>query len=225
MHTEDVAILVPVLGRPHRVAPLVSSIKGATPGPHRIVFVVTEDDTAERDAIAEAGLEPLVVARRDVSYPVKINAGYRATTEPWLFLAADDVDFRPGWLDAAFAEVDEGVHVVGTNDLGNGRVVAGTHSTHSLVRRSYCDDPGATADRAGEVLHEGYRHWFVDDELVGVAQCRGVYRHAHDAVVEHLHPYHGKAEVDRTYRLGEQRRRDDKRRFLKRQRRHWPHLA
>lgn len=212
----DVAIIVPVLDRPHRVAPLIDSIEGATRLPHRLLFVVSDNDRAERAALEAAGADHLVVGRRQVSYPAKINAGYRATTEPWLFLAADDIAPRDGWLDAALALAGDGVHVIGTNDLGNRRVLAGEHSTHTLVRRSYCDHPGATADCAATVLWEGYRHWYVDDELVGVARHRNVYAHAHDAIVEHLHPYWGKGEEDRTYRLGEQRRREDRRRFARR---------
>jgi hypothetical protein len=217
MHPEGVVVIVPVLDRPHRVVPLLDSIEGTARGV-RVLFVVGDSDIAERDAISRAGAEALVLPDQRVSYPTKINAAYRATSEPWMFCAADDVVFRPGWLEAAAAHDVEGVDVIGTNDLGNGRVVAGIHSTHTFVRRAYADSPGATFDEAGTVLHEGYRHWFCDDELVTAAQRRGVYAHAGDSIVEHLHPYHGKAERDQTYALGEQRRRDDKRRWLRRSR-------
>lgn len=201
-------IIVPVLARPHRVEPTLDSVSSATTLPHRVLFVVTEEDEAERRALEQAHADHLVVARADISYPSKINRAYEATDEELLFLAADDLAFHDGWLEAALAfDAD----VVGTNDMGNRRVLAGEHSTHTLVRRSYCDRPGATADRPGTVLHEGYRHWFCDDELVGVAQHRGVYAHAHDSVVEHLHPYHGKAPRDETYRQGERRRNNDRR--------------
>jgi glycosyltransferase involved in cell wall biosynthesis len=217
MQPEDVVIIVPVLDRPHRVAPLLDSIEGAT-RQARVLFVVNDSDHAERDAISQAGAEALVLPDRQVSYPAKVNAAYEATTEPWLFCAADDIDFHGGWLEAAAEHDRPDVSVIGTNDLGNGRVVAGEHSTHTFVRRSYADAPGATFDEAGTVLFEGYRHWFCDDELVFCAQQRGVWAHAGDSIVEHLHPYHGKAERDQTYALGEQRRRDDKRTFLRRQR-------
>lgn len=204
-------ILVPVLDRPHRVEPLIESIAAATTEPHRVLFVASADDQAERDALYDARAEVLVVPRERGSYPCKINDGYRSTTEPYLFLAADDLQFHSGWLSAALAHMTGDVRVVGTNDLYNPRVLAGTHSTHTLVRRSYCHSPGATADAEQTVLCEQYRHSFTDDELIGVARARGVYAHAHDSVVEHLHPFAKKAPRDATYNLGARHvRRDEK---------------
>lgn len=211
-------IVVPVLNRPDSVAPLLESIEAATPESHRVLFVADETDRDELAAIGATGADVLVVAKSRVSYPCKVNAAYRETSEPLLFLAADDVRFHPGWLTAALRQLDGAIQVVGTNDLGNARVIAGEHSTHTLVTRVYCDDPGGTADKPGMVLHEGYRHWYCDDELVGVAKSRGVFAAAADSIVEHFHPYHGKAERDATYKLGERRRADDRRLFRRRSR-------
>lgn len=213
----DVVVVVPVLDRPQRVVPLIESHTASGAAPRgRLLFVANRHDRREIAALSAAGAEVLLAGDDEVSYPAKVAAAYRATTEPHLFLAADDVHFHPGWLDAAMAKMTGNVRVVGTNDLGNPRVLAGDHSTHTLVARSYCDSPGATADRSGTVLHAGYGHWFVDDELVQVAQARGVYAHAAQAVVEHLHPYHGKAPSDRTYRRGERSRIRDRRLFDRR---------
>jgi len=209
-------ILVPVLARPHRVEPLLASIWEATPEPHRVLFVAGRNDREELAAIRSAGADVLVVDC--TPYPQRINAGYRASDDPWLFLAADDVVFHVGWLGEALRAAEAAcADVVGTNDLGNERTVAGTHSTHTLVRRSYCDDPGGAWGQPGTVLHEGYRHWYCDDELVQVAQARGVWAHAGRSVVEHLHPYHGKGDgMDHTYRLGERRKTADAREFQRR---------
>lgn len=117
-----------------------------------------------------------------------------------MFLGADDLRFHPGWLEAAKAELDVGVGVVGTNDLGSPRVMRGAHSTHSLVTREYADVFG-TIDRPGRVLHEEYPHEFVDDELVATAKFRGAWRFASKARVEHLHPSWGKAPMDALYAL------------------------
>ena len=207
--TPRVVIVVPVLGRPHRVLPTMRSVAAATPEPHRLLFAANRNDRAEVRALAAASANFILVAGAG-TYAEKINAAYGATDEPLLFLAADDLEFHRGWLTAAADQLGAGVEVVGTNDLGNPRVLNGTHSTHSLVTRTYCDDPGATADTPGTVLHAGYRHLFCDDELVGVAQSRGVYAHAHGAVVEHLHPYFGKAPDDSTYSKGHRRAREDR---------------
>lgn len=192
----------------------MDAFAASTPEPHRLLFVVSRDDREELRALESEGAEFLIASVG--SYPAKVNLAYRATDEPVLFLAADDLAPREGWLSAALACLDAGALVVGTNDLGNPRVLAGEHSTHTLVSRAYCDSPGAAFGQPGAVLHEGYHHWYVDDELVGLARHRGVYAHAHDSVVEHLHPYHGKAPHDATYRVGERRKRQDLAEFARR---------
>jgi len=195
----EVVILVPMLGRPHRVAPLLASITAATPEPHRVLWLVTSDDTEVGDAVETVGGEPLMVPwQGGGDYARKINAGYRHTSEPLVFCAACDLEFHVGWLAAAMARLDGTVGVVGTNDLGNRRVMAGEHATHSLVTRAYADTYG-TIDEPGKILHEGYRHEYVDDELVGTAKARGAWAFAADSVVEHLHPHWGKAPSDTLY--------------------------
>lgn len=196
------AILVPVLRRPHRVAPLLESIEAATPEPHRVLFVASPEDEVELRALEQAGADRLVTTwpggtRGD--YARKINAGYQATEEPLLFLAADDLHFHPGWLERACERLgDPAVGVVGTNDLGNPRVLAGKTATHSLVTRAYIDERG-TVDEQGKVLHEGYPHEYVDTEFVETAKRRGAWAFAADSIVEHLHPHWGKAPTDELY--------------------------
>jgi glycosyltransferase involved in cell wall biosynthesis len=205
----DVVVLIPVLGRPHRVAPLLESLTAAG-GPTRPLFLISPDDDAQAAAIAAAGAERLVVSwppgRGD--YAPKMNAGFAATDEPFVFLAADDLRFRPGWAEAALATAAQtGAGVVGTNDLGNGRVIAGDHATHPLVRRDY--GRRGTLDDPGKLLHEGYWHNFVDDEFIETAKQRGQYAPCPAAVVEHLHPAWGKAPVDETYLRGTEHFLDD----------------
>lgn len=189
-------IVVPVLRRPHRVAPLVASVRDNTPEAHRLLFVASPTDRAEIEAINAAGAEVLVMSadHRRGDYAKKINAAAAASTEPYVFTGADDLRFRAGWLTAALDKMADGAGVVGTNDLGSPRVIAGEHSTHSLVARWYIDL--GTIDEPGKIFHEGYWHEFVDDELVETAKRRGAYAHADDSHVEHLHPAWGKAQRD-----------------------------
>lgn len=152
-------------------------------------------------------------------YARKMNHGVRVTTEPLLFLGADDIDFHPGWFEAACARLTPGVGVVGTNDLGNPRVISGEHATHVLVTRAYVERHG-TIDEPGKVCHEGYPHEFVDDELVATAKARGAWAFAADSIVEHLHPSWGKAPTDPLYD-GQRRRLVQGRRVFERRKRLW----
>lgn len=211
----SVAILVPMLRRAHRVTPLLDSIAATAPQA-RVVFVCSPGDAGVLEAVA--GHEHITVAGpKPGDYARKINAAVRHTTEPLVFMAADDLKFHPGWLEAATDQLGDGVGVVGTNDLGSKRVMAGEHSTHSLVTRAYIERFG-TIDQRGVALHEGYPHEFVDDELVQTAMARGAWAFAPDSIVEHLHPSWGKAPTDELYEQQAKRMRAGRRIYRRRQR-------
>jgi glycosyltransferase involved in cell wall biosynthesis len=216
------AVVVPVMRRPHRVQPLVESLveSGADA---RLVFVADHDDTAQLEAIQAAGADLVVNFDERRSFAVKANLGYRSTTEPWLLFCGDDVVFCPGWLEAALSAAGEHFHLVATNDLLNGAVMVGRHATHPLIRRSWIDSHGASWDGPGVVAHEGYGHWFVDNEWSMVALQAGVFRFAPAAVVEHRHHLNGGAEHDEVYRHGEVTSATDSALFNERARRHGGH--
>lgn len=211
-------VVVPVLARPWRVAPLASSLAQAGSSA-RLLLVCSPEDEEEIAACRQAGVDYLVTSWPGGSmgdYARKVNMAYRCSREEWIMLAADDLRFHPGWAEAALAAAAAtGARVIGTNDLGNPRVTSGRHATHCLVHRSYADQLG-TVDGPGAVLAEAYWHNFVDDELVGTARWRGEWAFAREAVVEHLHPHWGKASMDATYQLGLSRFADDRRVYLSR---------
>lgn len=208
---QALVVLVPVLRRPHRVPPFLASLHANTPDPVRALFICDPDDLEEQKAVRRCGGEMIVVAG---NYARKINEGVRRTTEPLLFLGADDLAFHPRWLEHAKRRIKGSVHVVGTNDLCNRRVMRGEHSTHSLVTRAYTHH--GTIDDPSRLLHEGYPHEYVDDEFVGTARRRNAFASAADSIVEHLHPQVGKAPMDDLYAAQVQRMRRGKRLYMER---------
>lgn len=210
-----IAVLIPVLERPHRVAPLTESIRTGTRTPHRIVFCVSPHDQPTRAEVEKAGAEWMIVdGPHPGDYARKINEAYKATDEPLLFLAADDLAFHRNWDVNAMRCLKPGVGVVGTNDLGNPRVQSGEHATHSLVTREYADQ--GLIDGPG-LLFEGYHHNFCDDELIGTAKTRSAWAFAPDSIVEHLHPFWDKGEHDGVYARGLSKFHQDQRKFARRQ--------
>lgn len=198
--TEPTAVLVPAI-RHTNAERFMTSLRAST-SLARAYAIANAD---EEDAIAAwkaAGAEVLVGGTCR-TFAERINLGYQLTAEPWMLVVGDDVRFHAGWLDHAQAMGGDRFHVVGTNDLANPRVTSGHHATHMLVRRSYVDETGSSWDGPGVVAHEGYRHWFVDDEIVTAAKQRGVWSMALGSRVEHLHPLFGKGEQDAVYELGQ----------------------
>jgi glycosyltransferase involved in cell wall biosynthesis len=190
---DEVVIIVPVLRRPQNVRRVLASVRETAPKA-RVLFVADPDDEAEHQAIRDARAEMLIVQG---NYAKKINCAVHQTTEALIFQGADDLRFHPGWLEAAKSRFTRGIGVVGTNDLCSKRVMAGLHSTHSLITREYAQL--GTIDDPTRLLHEGYRHEFVDDEFVQTAIFRNAFAHSPDSIVEHLHPWVGKAPMDELY--------------------------
>jgi hypothetical protein len=216
----DIAVVVPVLRRPHRAAPFMESLRASTD--RASVYAIIGGPNGDLDLDTSAAwieARANVLATWHSTFPEKVNYACSQTSEPWLFLTGDDVTFHPGWADELLRVASTtGAQVVGSNDLANPRSEDGSHSPHMLISRQYVADRGASWDGPGIVCHEGYRHMFVDDEIVTVAKQRGVFAFAKDAVVEHLHPVVEKAEVDATYRLGWSYAEVDKSRFAERMR-------
>lgn len=195
----DLAILVPVLGRPHRVKPLLDSIEATTPGA-RVLFLADPDDEAEIEAIERESIRGDLCVKMDTqggNYATKINRGVGLTSESYLFTGADDLHFTPGWFEVARRLATDAIGCIGTQDLCNRRVIRGEHATHFLLTRAYAEQP--CIDGSPGPIFQGYEHEFVDDELIGTARHRSAYAFAADAVVEHLHPQAGKAPSDALY--------------------------
>lgn len=223
----EIVCAVPVLARPHRAQPLVDSFAAATPeGLARLLFVCTPGDNEQIEACLWTDADVLVTEWPSGAgdYAMKCNLAARMTTEPWIFTGADDLHFHPGWAEEAL-EVGEQLEMgmIGTDDLGNGLVRQGRHSTHSLFRRSYVDECG-TIDEPGLIYHEGYGHQQCDVEAYETAVARGCFAFAPRSKVEHLHAFWGKAEMDATYEKGLASSRADQRLFLQR-RRLWRGIA
>lgn len=230
--TQRVDVIVPVLHRPQNVRVLMESLTAST-GLATAWFVVEPGDTEEIAEIAQYGGRwfefPGTFAQKVnfVYHEIGLESTYlkEPRPAPWILLVGDDVRFRPMWLDHA-QDVARRYKpaVVGTNDLANPRTIRGEHATHMMIRRDYIDEHGASWDGPGIVCHEGYRHWFVDDEIVTVAKQRNTFQSAHGSQVEHMHPITGAAAMDEVYRKGMEHTEEDRKLFASRLRDHTPSL-
>ena len=195
----QLAILVPVLNRPHRVEPLLASIAGGTDVPHRVIFGCSDQPTVdELDRLGawyvrdEGGSEG--------TWPKRINRLYEMVNESYIFTGADDLNFHPDWFQAAMRAMDRFPNssgVVAVNDQHN------QAGTHFVIARSYIQEFGASGDGPGTLMCEEYLHQYCDDEARAVAKSHDRWAVASDSIVEHMHVGAGKAPMDETYRIGE----------------------
>ncbi len=199
-----IAIVVPTLGRPGALRPLLASITTATPaGVANIIFVVDHNDKETHVELQSAWKQGwnFKVLFEDGTYPQKVNAGMRACSDPLVLPTADDVVFYPRWLEYALAAFGPGVNVVGTNDL-TPITADGTHATMPIIRRSYIEQPGAAFAEPGVLFHEGYHHNRCETETCQLAMRRGVWQFCAESIIEHRHHTWGSREVDETDRRG-----------------------
>jgi len=203
-------IICPVLSRPQNAQPLVASIHKATTVPFTITFMVSPDDTQQLKACEATDADIYIVEWQpgpgDASR--KWNLGYTITENPFVLLAADDLEFEPGWDLAVLKQAERtGAGVIGTNDQANPLVMKGKHSTHPVVRRTYIDSVGGTwHDGPGIVYCEAYSHQWIETELVNAAMQRNEWAFAMTSIVRHMHPifpHRGRPRtpMDDTYRI------------------------
>lgn len=187
-----------------------------------MVFIATANDRAELAALEpfseDEDVAVLTVPPNRDSYAKKINYGFAHTTEPFVFTAADDLDFQPGWAEYALAaHLETGACVVGVNDNANAQVKAGHHATHFLVCRAYTECGTADEPESGKFFSEVYAHNFCDNEALATAMWRETYAFAPSSVVQHYHPVYGTAPTDSTYEKGKASFAQDRVRFTQRQ--------
>jgi hypothetical protein len=210
----EIAVIVPAMRRPQNVAPLMRSLEASTDRA-TAYFVCDHGDTDQIKAVLDTDAQFVINWSSSTTFATKCNLGYRETEEPWLLFVGDDVHFHPGWVEAALAAGEYGAFV-STNDMGNPRVMAGRHATHPMVARWWLDQHGATWDGPGAVCHQGYRHWYVDNEWTAVALNAGQFVYAEDAKIEHMHPVWDKGDSDEIYTLGQASAHADSRLFRER---------
>lgn len=192
-----VSILLATTGRPGKVEAFVHNLIATTEG-HDLEIVVAVDCDTETVRVLQA-LEPpdrvQIIIDPCVTYrgsSVAWNDALAESSGDPVVLAADDLEWQPGWLDAALArlaEFPDGWGLVGFNDGHWGEEL----STHYLMSRRFVVEV-----LGGVVAWECYRHSFNDREANARAQAAGRYAWCEDARVLHRHWIFGDRPQDAT---------------------------
>ncbi len=206
----EVAVIVPMV-RPENADRLIDSFEATNDGRASLYLVRDEGYDGRVNSPRDSkALWTFCTGKDQTTYAEKVNLGFsehRLKDTPWVFLCGDDVEFHPGWLEEASKLADR-YDVIGTNDSLPGRVrnpdvALGNHADHFFVRRAYVDTYGACLDGPGSLAPTAYSHWFVDQEMIGLAKARNTFTPCLTSIVEHHHPgYDGRDDLrfaDPTY--------------------------
>lgn len=144
----------------------------------------------------------VVIGEEGKTYGENVNECFARSSADWVLVVGDDVEFTPGWFEAAQA-LSERYDVIGTNDSEPGRVrnpevAKGRHADHFFIRRAYIDEVGSSLDGPGTVISPTYGHWFSDKETIELARARRVFGMASECRIIHHHPGYDGDEEART---------------------------
>jgi glycosyltransferase involved in cell wall biosynthesis len=184
-----VSVLLPTTGRPERAEACVRSLLRTTEG-HDIEVCAAVDadhETAKRLDDLGCYIDFSDELRGNDAWNVALSF---AVGDPIVF-AADDLDFQPGWLDAALEALSEHPGcLIGFNDGHWGAEL----STHYLMSRDFIIE--VLGGRVAWGAH--YPHSFNDAEVNERAKRANRYFWCEEARVYHSHWLFGDREKDET---------------------------
>lgn len=163
--------------------------------PRGALETITIVDGAGLDSVAVAleYSDKVIVRSERGGAPSAWNEGAAIARGDFFLLGADDIRFKPGWFEAAMAEMRalDCFGMVGFNDESPN---ARGRGTHYLVSRRY-----AVERWGGVMVCPHYDHNYTDWEAEQRARLDGAYRWAEQARVEHEHYDWNKNLWDETY--------------------------
>lgn len=192
-----ISVLLATTGRPDMAEAAVRSLIATTKG-HDIELVLAVDadrETVDRILFLDAhdGFHVRVDYRDELRGSSRAwNDALRLSTGDPVVLAADDLEWGAGWLEAAlatFQEFPDGWGFVGFNDGHWGADL----STHYMMSRRFIVEV-----LGGVVAWDCYRHSFNDCEANARAQAAGRYAWCAEARVLHRHWIFGDRSQDST---------------------------
>jgi hypothetical protein len=214
-----ISVLLATMGRPDMAEATVRSLIETTED-HEIQVIVATEDGETGDTVLDLwhGLNCWPRVLMAINEADKIRGSSKAWNDAlsWaegdpIVLAADDLEFEPGWLDAALetlSQFEDGWGLVGFNDGHWGPEL----STHYLMSRRFIVEV-----LGGVVAWDCYHHSFNDREANARAVAAGRYAWCENARVYHRHWLFGDRMQDGTDTRMLGGHQESERRFYERQ--------
>jgi hypothetical protein len=191
----DLLVIVPSRGRPAAVAGLAASFLLTCTADTGLVFAVDDNDPlgdAYAEAIADVPYEEasLWINRGEKTMVAALNGAVTAmltdTTKAVAFMGDDHRPRTVGWDHAyldALQRMGTGI-VYGDDLLQHARIPTQVAMTANIVRT------------LGHMAPASLTHLFVDNYWRDLGAHAGCLHYLPDVVVEHMHPFAGKADWD-----------------------------
>ena len=194
----EIAILIPTVGRAERLEKLLAQIDATTKNIHTVYVITEPEDQATIDEARRLNAH-LIINRPPNNYVTAINYGYTKSVEPFIFCGSDDIVFEKNWDQKMLKEFsDPNIGMVGAWDSWK-ITQTGKHTSHFMVKRQYIEELGGVEDEQNTIYSSQYQHFNCDIETEQVAMKRGKFVMS-TATIEHPHfCVDKKVKYDQTY--------------------------
>jgi hypothetical protein len=186
----EMTILVPSRGRPENIIRLMEAWSTTTTRDTRLLVLVDDDDPKLNEYLAIPNIDIQVGPRLRIGGTLNAVAPIEATKCFAIgFMGDDHLPRTEGWDDRFLTALDGvGVGVTWGNDLYHGaNLPTAVVMTSNIVTT------------LGYFVMPGGIHLFLDNFWLAIGRGIDSAHYLDDVIIEHIHPYFGKAEYDETY--------------------------
>ena len=186
----EITILVPSRGRPENIIRLMDAWSSTTTRNTRLLVLVDDDDPKLDEYLAIPNIDIQVGPRLRIGGTLNAVAPIEATKCFAIgFMGDDHLPRTNGWDDRFLTTLEEAkVGVTWGNDLYHGaNLPTAVVMTSNIV------------STLGYFVMPGGIHLFLDNFWLAIGRGIDSAHYLDDVVIEHIHPYFGKAEYDETY--------------------------
>jgi glycosyltransferase involved in cell wall biosynthesis len=186
----EMTILVPSRGRPENIIRLMDAWNTTTTRNTRLLVLVDDDDPKLNEYLAIPNIDIQVGPRLRIGGTLNAVAPIEAAKCFAIgFMGDDHLPRTSGWDDRFLTALKEvGVGVTWGNDLYHGaNLPTAVVMTSNIVTT------------LGYFVMPGGIHLFLDNFWLAIGRGIDSAHYLDDVIIEHIHPYFGKAEFDKTY--------------------------
>jgi len=186
----DLVVIVPTRGRPHAARELAQTFKQTCTGDTELVFAVDDNDPTREQYEAVGAV--MALPSRTMNQALNMAAAHVAKQDDVLAIGFMGDDHRPrtvAW-DQAYIDVlrEFGTGIVYGNDLLQGeKLPTQVAMTANIVRT------------LGFYAPPDQKHLYLDNFWLDLGRAAGCLCYLPDVIVEHVHPFAHKAEMDEGY--------------------------
>jgi hypothetical protein len=196
----SLVVIVPSRGRPHSVAGLAEAFVGTTHDRDTRLWIAVDSDDPDlgryRDAVDRVD-DPRVTVTAVLGGYMSVALNEAATaavgdpTVDAVGFMGDDHRPRTGGWDIAYRSA--------LAEMGGAGIVYGDDGLQSEALPTQCAMSASIVRTLGWMCPPVLRHLWIDNFWLDLGRAAGCLRYLPGIVVEHMHPYNGKAEMDAGY--------------------------